>query len=168
MKKLLTLAIFSLLGNILYSQGSPEYGGGLKVNLNDNGEKYLRFILWNQIWLRNSQLNPGSMVADEATDNAWVIGNRRLRLLALAQISKRYMIVTHIGVNNQYFNGGGIHGSSGSGGYGVGKKTGLFFHDAWNEYAVVLPEKEKKFSLSVGAGLHYYMGLSRLTQASTL
>jgi hypothetical protein len=31
--------------------------------------------------------------------------------------------------------------------YGAGKKPGLFFHDAWNEYAVVLPEKDEKFSL---------------------
>jgi hypothetical protein len=41
----------------------------------------------------------------------------------------------------------------GTGGYGAGKKPGLFFHDAWNEYAVVLP-KDKKFSMSLGAGLH--------------
>jgi hypothetical protein len=47
------------------------------------------------------------------------------------------------------------------------EKPGLFFHDAWNEYAVVLPEKDKKFSMSLGAGLHNYMGLSRLTMAST-
>jgi hypothetical protein len=24
-----------------------------------------------------------------------------------------------------------------------GKKPGIFFHDAWNEYALVLPEKTK-------------------------
>jgi hypothetical protein len=40
----------------------------------------------------------------------------------------------------------------------VPEKTWFIFHDAWNEYAVVLPEKDKKFTL--GAGLHYYMGLS--------
>jgi hypothetical protein len=27
--------------------------------------------------------------------------------------------------------------------YGAGKKPGIFFHDAWNEYALVLPEKTK-------------------------
>jgi hypothetical protein len=32
-------------------------------------------------------------------------------------------------------------GTSGTGGYGAGKKTWFIFHDAWNEYAVVLPEK---------------------------
>jgi hypothetical protein len=50
--------------------------------------------------------------------------------------------------------------------YGAGKKPG-FFHDAWNEYALVLPERQK-FSLTMGGGLHYYMGLSRATMASTL
>jgi hypothetical protein len=44
----------------------------------------------------------------------------------------------------------------------------MFFHDAWNEYAVVLPQADKKFSFTLGGGLHYYMGLSRLTMASTL
>jgi hypothetical protein len=38
---------------------------------------------------------------------------------------------------------GGAAGSSGTGGYGAGKKPGIFFHDAWNEYALVLPEKTK-------------------------
>jgi hypothetical protein len=46
------------------------------------------------------------------------------------------------------------------------KKPGIFFHDAWNEYALVLPERQK-FSLTMGGGLHYYMGLSR-AMASTL
>jgi hypothetical protein len=78
------------------------------------------------------------------------------------------MILTHIGVNNQTFINGGASGSSGTGGYGAGKKAGLFFHDAWNEYAVLLPSEKQNFSLSVGAGLHYYMGLSRMTMSSTL
>jgi hypothetical protein len=108
------------------------------------------------------------MIGGEATSTGTDIGNRRLRFLAYAQVSKRYMILTHFGINNQTFTNGGAAGSSGTGAYGAGKKPGLFFHDAWNEYAVVLPEKDKKFSMSLGAGLHYYMGLSRLTMASTL
>jgi hypothetical protein len=47
------------------------------------------------------------------------------------------------------------------------EKTRIFFHDAWNEYALVLPERQN-FSLTMGGGLHYYMGLSRATMASTL
>jgi hypothetical protein len=32
----------------------------------------------------------------------------------------------------------------------------------------LIARKDKKFSFTLGAGLHYYMGLSRLTMASTL
>lgn len=168
MKKLtlLLMLVFSYLNG--FSQGSPDYGGGLKFNLNEEGNKYLRFILWNQIWVSSTDLNPGTMIGDEPQSTYEDIGLRRLRLLAYAQISPRYMILTHIGVNNQTFINGGASGSSGTGGYGAGKKAGLFFHDAWNEYAVLLPSEKQDFSLSVGAGLHYYMGLSRMTMSSTL
>ena len=168
MKKILTFIGLALLSSTLYSQGSPDYGSGLKLNLNPEGDKYVRFILWNQIWLRNTEMNPGTMVSDEATKNTWNIGNRRLRALAYAQITKRYMVLMHFGINNQTFINGGAPGTTGTGGYGNGKKPQMFFHDAWNEYAVVLPGEAGKFSLSLGAGLHYYMGLSRMTMASTL
>lgn len=168
MKKILTFIGLALLSTSLYSQGSPDYGNGLKLNLNPEGDKYVRFILWNQIWLRNTEMNPGTMVSDEATKNSWNIGNRRLRALAYAQITKRYMVLMHFGINNQTFINGGAPGTTGTGGNGNGKKPQMFFHDAWNEYAVVLPGEAGKFSLSIGAGLHYYMGLSRMTMASTL
>ncbi len=168
MKKILTFIGIALISSSLYSQGSPDYGSGLKLNLNPEGDKYVRFILWNQIWLRNTDMNPGTMVSDEATKNTWNIGNRRLRALGYAQITKRYMILMHFGINNQTFINGGATGTTGTGGYGNGKKPQMFFHDAWNEYAVVLPGEAGKFSLSLGAGLHYYMGLSRMTMASTL
>ena len=168
MKKILTFIGLALLSSSLYSQGSPDYGSGLKLNLNPEGDKYVRFILWNQIWLRNTEMNPGTTVSDEATKNSWNIGNRRLRALAYAQITKRYMVLMHFGINNQTFINGGAPGTTGTGGYGNGKKPQMFFHDAWNEYAVVLPGEAGEFSLSLGAGLHYYMGLSRMTMASTL
>jgi len=168
MKKKIFIAVLLLLSLKGFSQGSTDYGAGLKFNLNEDGTKFMRVIAWNQIWMRSSEMNPGTMIGGEATSTATDIGNRRLRFLAYAQVSKRYMILTHFGINNQTFINGGAAGTSGTGGYGAGKKPGLFFHDAWNEYAVVLPEKDKKFSFTLGAGLHYYMGLSRLTMASTL
>lgn len=167
MKKIILLATV-LITTVSFGQGSPDYGGGMKFNLNPEGTKYMRFITWNQIWMRSTELNPGTMIGDEPATKQEDIGARRLRLLAYAQISPRYMIVTHIGINNQTFTNGGASGSTGTGGYGAGKKPGIFFHDAWNEYALVLPQDKKPFSLSVGAGLHYYMGLSRMTMSSTL
>jgi hypothetical protein len=168
MKTKYLIAALLFISLKVFSQGSTDYGAGMKFNLNEDGSKFMRVIAWNQIWMRSSQMNPGTMIGGEATSTATDIGNRRLRFLAYAQVSKRYMILTHFGINNQTFTNGGAVGTSGTGGYGAGKKPGLFFHDAWNEYAVVLPEKDKKFSMSLGAGLHYYMGLSRLTMASTL
>jgi hypothetical protein len=168
MKKNYSIALFLLFSLSAFSQGAQDYGSGMKFNLNDEGSKYMRFIAWNQIWLRSSQMNPGTMIGNEPASTGTDIGNRRLRFLAYSQLSKRYMIVTHFGINNQSFTNGGAAGTAGTGGYGSGKKPGMFFHDAWNEYALVLPEKDKKFSLSLGGGLHYYMGLSRATMASTL
>lgn len=167
MKKSFILSAL-LCSAFAFSQGSLDYGGGMKFNLNPEGTKYMRFITWNQIWMRSSEMNPGTMIGEQGVTKQEDIGLRRLRLLAYAQISPRYMIVTHIGINNQTFINGGASGSSGTGGYGAGKKPGIFFHDAWNEYAVVLPQEKKPFSLSIGAGLHYYMGLSRMTMSSTL
>lgn len=168
MKKRILIAALLLFALAGHSQGSPEYGTGLRLNLKDDGSKYLRVLAWNQIWLRSTEMNPGTSINGEAATHSTDIGNRRLRILLHAQLSKRYMIVTHFGINNQSFTGGGASGSSGTGGYGQGKKPGMFFHDVWNEYAVVLPEESEKFSLSIGGGLHYYMGLSRMTMASTL
>ncbi|MBF7092296.1 porin [Flavobacterium sp. ALJ2] len=168
MKKIFFLLTILLLSVKAFSQGSTDYGSGMKFNLNEDGSKYMRFILWNQIWFRSSEMNPGTQIGEEPASTGTDIGNRRLRLLAYFQISKRYMIVTHFGVNNQTFINGGASGSSGTGSYGSGKKPGMFFHDAWNEYSLILPEKDKKFSLTLGGGLHYYLGLSRATMASTL
>lgn len=168
MKKIIVSTLTFFLSINAFSQGSLDYGGGLKVNLKEDGSKYLRFIAWNQIWMRSSEMNPGTMINGEEASSNTDIGSRRLRLLLYAQITPRYMIMTHFGINNQTFVNGGASGTGGTGGYGQGKKPQLFFHDAWNEYAVVLPKADKKFSLSVGAGLHYYMGLSRMTMGSTL
>jgi hypothetical protein len=95
MKRIILLAGLLFFAAEGYSQGSTDYGSGLKVNFNEDGSKYMRFIAWNQIWFRSSEMNPGTMIADEPATTNTDIGNRRLRMLAYAQISKRYMIVTH-------------------------------------------------------------------------
>lgn len=158
---------------MVYGQGSDIYGPGLKVNIDDEGEKYVRFLLWNQVWARAGANNPGTMENDTPVENTWDIGARRLRFMAYAQISPRYLILTHFGINNQSFTSGGTAGGEGTGAYGQGKKPGMFFHDVWNEYAIV-PQlnrssgKANNYSLYLGGGLHYWSGLSRMTSASTL
>jgi hypothetical protein len=128
----------------------------LQLKLNDDGSKYVRFIIWNQMWFRYTQNNPGTLDADGNELASTVdIGARRLRFLAYAQISPRFLILTHWGINNQTFATGGAP-SSGP------KKPQLFIHDAWNEFAVI-PDK-----LHIGMGLHYWQGPSRMSSASTL
>ena len=50
MKKhaLLLLGLFCSF-QMLHSQGSPDYNGGLKVKLDEEGNKYLRIISWAQV-----------------------------------------------------------------------------------------------------------------------
>lgn len=170
---LMTLLGVGLLCTKTFSQGSPDYGTGMKINIDKEGTKTLRFIFWNQIWMHSVENNPGTLINGNAENKTWDIGARRLRFLALAQISPRYLIVAHVGINNQTFLNGGIAGGTATtGGNGPGKKPGLFFHDAWNEYAIHPAKKADgsaaKFSLYMGAGLHYWNGVSRMTSTSTL
>lgn len=171
---LLAIAVLSLASITgLMAQGSSDYGSGLKFNLNPEGTKYARVIMWNQFWFRSTQMNPGTSVNGTPTETLTDFGARRLRLLAYAQISPRYLVLAHIGINNQTFVNGGAAGTSGTGGYGQGKKPGIFFHDIWNEYAIVPSGKKPDGTavtntLYVGAGLHYWHGISRMTSASTL
>ncbi len=128
----------------------------LILKVTDDGSKYIRFIVWNQVWMRFTENNPGTAFEDgTAFRENLDIGMRRLRFLAYAQITPRYLILTHWGINNQTFVNGGAPASG-------AKKPQLFFHDVWNEYEVV----PKKFFL--GFGLHYWNGISRLSSHSTL
>ncbi|UZR97632.1 porin [Chondrinema litorale] len=147
----------------MQAQGSDIYGSGLKINLNDEGSKYVRFLVWSQFWLKVTDNNPGTIVNNTPENTSTDIGIRRSRFLTYAQIAPRFIILSHWGINNQsYINGGVPGGSSSYGGYGPGKKPHLFLHDAYVEYTVI----SKK--LYIGSGLHYWNGLSRLSQGSTL
>lgn len=155
MKKILATCVSLLAAVSLYSQGSSEYNGGLKLKLNEDGSKYVRFITWHQVWLRYNQNNTGSTRLGEAQESTTDFGLRRSRFLMYAQLNSRFLILTHFGINNQNAVSGGYLGLD-------GKKPQLFMHDAWAEYTVV-----PKY-LSIGAGLHYWNGISRLSNASTL
>lgn len=150
-----------------------NYGAGLKVNLDDRGSKYVRFLFMNQVWFRHNANNPNTLVNGELSKQTTDIGLRRSRVIAYTQISDRFLLLTHFGINNQSFATGGSSGTSGTGGYGAGKKPGIFMHDAYAEYAVIpefnkIKNKKNKFSLYFGAGLQPWNGISRLTSSSTL
>lgn len=161
MKKAYAL-VFTLIALLTFgthkasAQGASDYGSGLKVNLNEDGSKYVRFITWHQVW---AQYNDKAGTSDNPVD----MRLRRSRFLAFAQINKDFLIVTHFGVNNQSTSSGGVNDAS-----APGKKPQLYMHDAWVEYSVVKKTEENPFSLDFGAGLHYWNGISRITMASTL
>ncbi|KOY88149.1 hypothetical protein AD998_10460 [bacterium 336/3] len=165
MKKLFLLLTWLIaigLSPKVNAQGSEMYGKGIRINLDTTGKRYIRFITWHQVWMRYIDNNPGTTVNGLPEASTWDLGLRRSRFLWYTQISPRYLILAHIGINNQTFVNGGGSGTTGVGGYGVGKKPQLFLHDFWNEYQVV------KDKLYLGTGLHYWNGVSRMASASTL
>lgn len=153
------LCILSCTHLLSQAQGDELYGPGIKFKLNEEGSKYMRFITWHQVWARYNQNNEGSARQGVAQDETFDIGIRRSRFLFLTQISPKFLIVLHAGINNQTSYTGGYLGSSDA------KKPQLFMHDLWNEYKVF---DKSKFKMDIGAGLHYWNGVSRMSSASTL
>ncbi len=146
MKKLVYLIGFSLIGNLLHAQGSPDYGSGLKVNLNEDGSKYFRVIAWAQ-----GQVNYSDAAAENEEKTTFQL--RRARVLMYAQVSPKFMVLTHFGLNSL--------GASTMSPTGKGEGSQIFMHDAWAQYNIT-----KQHSL--GAGLHYFNGISRLNSQGTL
>lgn len=155
MKRITLLCLLLALSfGPLYGQGNedemPQVDHSYKpltLKLSEDGKKFVRFIIWHQMWLETNDLN-----ADELTVTPRV---RRSRFLAFAEISPRFMLLTHIGINNLNSSNMNISGVQSNG-------PQVFLHDAWGNFTVV-PGK-----LDIGMGLHYYNGLSRLASASTL
>lgn len=138
----------------------------IMLKLDEKGQKFIRFITWHQMWVTHTANNPGTLdVNGKVQNTATDMAIRRSRFLVQAQISPRFMIVSHWGINNQSFINGGSAGTLGTGASATGqggKRPQLYIHDAWTEYAVN-PGK-----LHIGAGLHYWNGVSRMSSHSTL
>jgi hypothetical protein len=74
---------------------------------------------------------------------------RRARFLVFGQVIPRVRILFHAGMNNQSFV--------------TGLRPDFYIHDAWTDFEVI-PDG----ILWLGGGLHYWNGLSRHANASTL
>jgi len=143
--------------------------GELKINLNQKGDKWLKFGISSQIWLRSIDNNPGTAVNGVPQDQTYDAGIRRMRLIIQSQLTPFYSIFLQMGINNQNFISGG---GTGTGNNGAGKKAPFFFHDAYNEVTIIPRNdfqtgKPNKNNLYLGAGLHSWNGVSRMTNAST-
>ena len=117
-----------------------------KLFLNEDGSKWVKLTMLNQVWLRNTDNNPGSTVFGYAQDNSTNIGIRRYRVQFMGQLSDKVFFYSQFGENNF----SAI----------ADRKLGFFVHDAIGEYAI---DKKK---LSIGAGLTAWSGLSRFSAPS--
>lgn len=153
MKKIINIVVCQMillmgLGSIQTAtgQGSLDYTGGFKIKFNDSGTKHLRLISWAQVQANYNFATP--------TQDAQVgLNLRRARILMYAQITDRFLILTHFGLNSL------TTGTMSPTGKGEGSQ--LFFHDVWAQYNV-------HKNHTIGAGLHYFNGISRLNNQSTL
>ncbi|SHH63414.1 hypothetical protein [Winogradskyella jejuensis] len=136
---------------LCFSQGAPDYTGGMKVKLNEEGTKYFRIISWAQFWAQHNSDRPLDVNGNEQSDLNFSI--RRARVLMYAQLNKKFMILTHFGLNS--LNGDNLSPT------GKGESSQLFFHDVWGEYSL-------SKNHAIGGGLHYWNGISRANNQSTL
>ncbi|MBS1741457.1 MAG: porin [Bacteroidetes bacterium] len=138
----------------------------MTLKLDEKGQKFIRIITWHQMWISHTMNNPGTTdINGKVQKSSNDFGIRRSRVLIQAQISPRFMIVSHFGINNQSFSNGGGSGTLGTGASATGqggKRPQLYIHDAFTDYAIV-PGK-----FHMGAGLHYWNGVSRMSSNSTL
>ncbi len=144
--QLVSLFVFLTAFGFGFSQSSPDYQGGYKIKFNDDGSKYLRILGWAQFWAQHRDNVP-----DDQEQLSFSV--RRARILMFSQISKDFLLLAHFGNNSM--NGDNLSPT------GKGASSQLFFHDIWAQYNII-PE------LSVGGGLHYWNGISRLNNQSTL
>lgn len=136
--------IWLVVGNVYAQKLSQD--GQLKFLFNEDGSHYIRLTGSAQVWLRNTQMNPGTTIAGYDTDQYNDISIRRLRFQLYGQLSDRIFFYTQFGQNNFNFHSP--------------KYTGAFFHDAVLEYAI---DRNK---LSFGAGLTGWSGLTRYASPS--
>jgi hypothetical protein len=144
--KTLLFGVFFLSLQVMYSQGSPDYKGGLKIKFDDDGKKYLRIISWAQVQANYD--NDASATSSKTSFNL-----RRARVLMFSQITDKFLILTHFGLNS--LNAGSLSPT------GKGTGSQLFLHAAWAQYNLGKDH-------SIGGGLHYFNGISRLNNQSTL
>lgn len=118
----------------------------VKLFLNQEQTHWVKGTGLGQIWVRYTDLNPGSTVFGTPKDQTFDVGLRRVRYQVMGQITDQVFVYTQFGINS--------FGSL------SGRKPGLFLHDVTAEYAVI------KSKLSLGAGLHGWNGTVRYSSSS--
>ncbi|WP_343658527.1 porin [Chryseobacterium sp.] len=154
----------------LPAKKNPLDIGDLTINLNPSGDRWIKFTLSSQIWLRSIENNPGTQVNGVPQDQTYDASIRRMRLTVQSQVTPFYSVYFQVGTNNESFISGG---GTGTGATGAGKRAPFFIHDAYNELAIIPRNdfqtgKPNKNNVYVGAGLHSWNGVSRLSNGSSI
>ncbi len=139
---LLALLLFFAIILTVYGQGDKE----VKLFLNESQTHWVKGTGLGQIWVRYTELNPGSTIYGTPKDQVFDVGLRRVRYQIMGQLTDQVFVYTQFGINS--------FGSL------SGRKPGMFLHDVTAEYAVV------KNKLSLGAGLHGWNGTVRYSSSS--
>ncbi len=147
MKKIiliLLLALLIIMAFILPIQAQSDKE--VKLFLNEEKTHWVKGTGLGQIWVRYTDLNPGSTIFGTPKDKSFDVGLRRVRYQVMGQLTDQVFVYTQFGINS--------FGSLSA------RKPGLFLHDVTAEYAVV------KTKLSLGAGLHGWNGTVRYSSSS--
>ncbi len=142
------LPTFMLLVLFFCSQKSKaqDFMKDRKFYLNQDGSNYFKLTGLAQIWARELDYNPGSIIFGNPKSSGADIGIRRIRVQLYGQLTDRVFFYTQIGQNN-------MNSIS-------DRKVGFFVHDVLGEYVI------DKTKMSIGAGLSAWSGLSRFSASS--
>ncbi len=150
--KLLLAVILVSASYASWAQTTPAETEELRYKLNESGSHYVKFTLLNQLWVRQNESNPGTLVLGEPASSTFDIGLRRTRFQLYGQITDRVFFYFQYGMNNFNF----LAQNAGN------RKLVAFFHDALLEYKVDKASEK----LILGGGLTIANGLSRFSQPS--
>lgn len=120
---------------------------GLRLNFNEQGSSYVKFGVGLQFWYRNGEMNPGTVLRNtgEEISHYSDFALRRMRFSTLINYEDKYYLYTQFGLTSKS-NYAPI-------------TSGMFFHDLWGKMRLA----PKTY---IGAGLHMWNGLSRLSNVS--
>ena len=94
------LAFMSMMPAIVQAQNQDPPADPLNIFLNKEKTHYVKFGGYLQVWLRNTQLNPGSKINDSQVNSITDVSLRRVRLKVTAMPVDNLMLVLQLGPTN--------------------------------------------------------------------
>lgn len=144
---LILLSLLIISQTLISQDKELKYFKPLRIDLNEDGDSYFRLLMWQQLWVQTENLSEhGGMKLTSSI--------RRARMLGFAELSPRILILTHIGLNSLNDKSLSSLGNNGDG-------AQFFLHGAWAQI-------ELSNEITIGGGLHYWNGLTRMANFSTI